>query len=153
MSIVALLSIAQSYGQDSDKQVISVGANIGNVPWEFQDTKGQLIGFEIDLVHKIASQLGKEVDVVNIPFSGLFSAVQSNRIDIAISSITITDERLKSVSFAQPYYDSDQSLTIRSDSSVKTVDDLRGKIVAVDTGSTGDIWTSENQQKYGFTEG
>ena len=62
MSIVALLSIAQSYGQDSDKQVISVGANIGNVPWEFQDTKGQLIGFEIDLVHKIASQLGKEVD-------------------------------------------------------------------------------------------
>ena len=152
MSIVALFSIAQSYGQDSDKQVLSVGANIGNVPWEFQDTKGQLIGFEIDLVHKIASQMGKEVDIVNIPFSGLFSAVQSNRIDIAISSITITDERLKSVSFAQPYYDSDQSLTIRSDSSVKTVDDLRGKIVAVDTGSTGDIWTSDNQQKYGFKE-
>ena len=144
--------VKQIYAQDSEKTSITVGANIGNVPWEFQDTEGNLIGFEVDLVREVARHLGKDVKIINIPFNGLFSAVQSNRIDIAISSITITDDRLKSVSFAQPYYDSDQSLTTRSDSLVKTVGDLRGKIVAVDTGSTGDIWTSENQQNYGFKE-
>ena len=150
--IAALFPSALTYGQRSDDQVISVGANIGNVPWEFQDTQGRFVGFEIDLINEIARLMGKEVQIVNIPFNGLFSAVQSSRIDVAISSITITEERLKSVSFAQPYYDSDQSLTVRSDSPVKTVNDLRGKIVAVDTGSTGDIWTSENQQKYAYKE-
>ena len=82
---------------------LTVGANIGNVPWEFQDESGDFVGFEIDLVNEVAERLGAEVEIVNIPFNGLFSAVQSGRIDVATSSITITDERLESVSFAQPY--------------------------------------------------
>jgi polar amino acid transport system substrate-binding protein len=135
-----------------DEDDLTVGANIGNVPWEFQDTSGELIGFEIDLVNEVAKRLNRKVNVINIPFNGLFSAVQSSRIDIAISSITITEQRLASVSFAQPYYDSDQSLTIRSGSDIRSINDLQGKVVAVDTGSTGDIWASENQQRYGFKE-
>ena len=135
-----------------DENVLIVGANIGNVPWEFQDTAGELIGFEIDLVNEVAKRLNREIEIINIPFNGLFSAVQSSRIDIAISSITITEQRLTSVSFAQPYYDSDQSLTIRSDSNITSVNDLQDEVVAVDTGSTGDIWASENQQQYGFKE-
>jgi polar amino acid transport system substrate-binding protein len=134
------------------KDELTVGANIGNLPWEFQDTAGELIGFEIDLVNEVAKRLNRKVNVINIPFNGLFSAVQSSRIDIAISSITITEQRLTSVSFAQPYYDSDQSLTIRSGSDIRSINDLQGKIIAVDTGSTGDIWASENQQRYGFKE-
>ena len=98
-----------------EENVLVVGANIGNVPWEFQDTAGDFIGFEIDLVKEVANRLNKTINVINIPFNGLFSAVQSSRIDIAISSITITEQRLTSVSFAQPYYDSDQSLLIVSD--------------------------------------
>ena len=135
-----------------DENVLIAGANIGNVPWEFQDTAGELIGFEIDLVNEVAKRLDRAIEVINIPFNGLFSAVQSSRIDIAISSITITEQRLASVSFAQPYYDSDQSLTIRSDSSIQSINDLQDEVVAVDTGSTGDIWASENQQQYGFKE-
>jgi len=135
-----------------DENVLIAGANIGNVPWEFQDTAGELIGFEIDLVNEVAKRLNREIEIINIPFNGLFSAVQSSRIDIAISSITITEQRLTSVSFAQPYYDSDQSLTIRSDSNITSVNDLQDEVVAVDTGSTGDIWASENQQQYGFKE-
>ena len=134
------------------ENALIVGANIGNVPWEFQDTAGELIGFEIDLVNEVAKRLDRAIEVINIPFNGLFSAVQSSRIDIAISSITITEQRLASVSFAQPYYDSDQSLTIRSDSSIQSINDLQDEVVAVDTGSTGDIWASENQQQYGFKE-
>src|SRR5690606_15937728 len=110
------------------------GANIGNVPWEFQDASGNYVGFEVDLVEEIGRRLGKSIEIQNIPFQGLFAAVQSGRIDMAVSSITITDKRLQSVSFAQPYYDSDQSLTVRSDSGLESLDDMKGKIVAVDTG-------------------
>ncbi len=128
---------------------LTVGANIGNVPWEFQDDSGAFVGFEIDLLNEVAKRLGKTVEIENIPFNGLFSAVQSGRIDIAISSITITDKRLESVSFAQPYYDSDQSLTVKAGGPA-SLDEMKDKIVGVDTGSTGDMWATENSGTYGL---
>lgn len=126
----------------------TVGANIGNVPWEFQDAKGAFVGFEIDLVNEAARRAGKTVQVDNIPFNGLFSAVQSNRIQIGISSITITPKRLESVSFAQPYYDSDQSLSVLKSSSIAKLEDIAGKTIGVDTGSTGDLFATQNTAKY-----
>jgi len=131
---------------------LTVGANIGNVPWEFQDASGEFVGFEIDLAKEVGKRLGMTVEVVNIPFNGLFPAVQSGRIDIALSSITITDKRLRSVAFAQPYYDSAQSLTVLKRSDAQALADMKGKIIGVDTGSTGDMWTTANQSEYEYDE-
>lgn len=131
---------------------IVVGANIGNVPWEFQNAAGEFVGFELDLVKEVGSRLDRPVRIVNIPFNGLFSAVQSGRIDIAVSSITITEKRLESVAFAQPYYDSAQSLTVSAKSNISRLAEMRGKVIGVDTGSTGDMWTTANQAKYGFAD-
>lgn len=127
-----------------------VGANIGNVPWEFQDASGAIVGFEVDLVNEVASRLGKTVEFENIPFNGLFPAVQSGRINMAVSSITITDTRLESVSFAQPYYDSDQSLTVLAASGITGTADLNGKTIGVDTASTGDIYATEHSAELGL---
>ena len=131
---------------------LSVGANIGNVPWEFQDETGKTVGFEVDLITEIAKRLNKSVEFVNIPFNGLFSAVQSRRINMAVSSITITEKRLESVSFAQPYYDSDQSLTVMATAGIKDLSGMSGKVVGVDTGSTGDVWATTNTAKYSLGE-
>ena len=147
----AAVTAALSFGA-AHAEGIKVGANVGNVPWEFEDASGKIVGFEVDLMTEVGKRLGKEVTFENIPFQGLFPAVQSGRIDAAVSSITITQKRLASVSFAQPYYDSDQSLTVMADSGIKSMDDMKGKIVAVDTGSTGDMWATENQAKYGMAE-
>jgi polar amino acid transport system substrate-binding protein len=134
-------------------EMLSVGANVGNVPWEFQDEKGETVGFEVELATEVAKRIGFEgVEIENIPFNGLFSAVQSGRIQAAISSITITAERLKSVSFAQPYYDSDQSLSALASSEVKGTTTLKGKVVGVDTGSTGDIYATAHQAEFGISE-
>lgn len=143
-SIVAAIALSMCAAAQSQAADWIVGANIGNVPWEFQDASGQFVGFEIDLVNEVAKRAGKTVQVENIPFNGLFSAVQSNRIQMAVSSITITPKRLESVGFAQPYYDSDQSLSVRADSGITKLEDLAGKVVGVDTGSTGDIWATEH---------
>jgi len=124
-----------------------VGANVGNVPWEFQDASGKIVGFEIDLVNEVAKRAGKTVQIDNIPFNGLFPAVQSGRIQIAVSSITITAKRLESLAFAQPYYDSDQSLSVLKTTKIEKLEDLAGKTVGVDTASTGDIYATENTAK------
>jgi polar amino acid transport system substrate-binding protein len=150
--VFAAIAVAALTFSAAHAEGIKVGANVGNVPWEFEDGSGKIVGFEVDLMNEVGKRLGKEVTFENIPFSGLFPAVQSGRIDAAVSSITITQKRLASVSFAQPYYDSDQSLTVKADSGIKSLDDMKGQIVAVDTGSTGDMWATENQAKYGFAE-
>ena len=149
---LAALVFALSLSPATQADTLVAGANIGNVPWEFADARGQFVGFEIDLVREIGRRLGAEVEVVNIPFNGLFSAVQSGRIDVALSSITITEKRLASVAFVQPYYDSAQSLTVHARSKATGLDDMAGKIIGVDTGSTGDMWTTANQATYGFGE-
>jgi polar amino acid transport system substrate-binding protein len=128
----------------AEAQTIRVGANVGNVPWEFQNAKGEIVGFEIDLMTEVGKRLGSKVEFVNIPFQGLFAAVQSGQIDAAVSSITITKKRLESVSFAQPYYDSDQSLTVTTASGIKNLAGVSDKIIGVDTGSTGDMWATQN---------
>lgn len=145
--VAALLTLQTAQAAD-----LTVGANIGNVPWEFQDASGKVVGFEVDLVNEIGKRLGKSVEFVNTPFNGLFPAVQSGRINMAISSITITEKRLESVSFAQPYYDSDQSLTATAKSGIKNLKDMSGKVVGVDTGSTGDVWAEKNKAEYKFGE-
>ncbi len=129
-----------------------VGANVGNVPWEFQDEAGRFAGFEVELVQKAAEGMGATVKFENIPFNGLFPAVQSGRVNAAISSITITPTRLQSLSFTQPYYDSDQSLAVTVRSGLAGLPAMKGKTVGVDTASTGDQWATANQAKYGFTD-
>ncbi len=129
-----------------------VGANVGNVPWEFQDEAGKFAGFEVDLVQKAADGMGMTVRFENIPFNGLFPAVQSQRVAAAISSITITPTRLQSLSFTQPYYDSDQSLAVSAAGGLTGLGAMKGKAIGVDTASTGDQWATAHQAQYGFAD-
>jgi len=150
-AFLLVLLAALPFTPGAQGEELIVGANIGNVPWEFADRGGQFVGFEIDLIREIATRLGHEVEIINIPFNGLFAAVQSGRIDVALSSITITEKRLASVAFAQPYYDSAQSLTVAGPGPVQSLEDLQGALIGVDTGSTGDMWTTANAARYGFS--
>ena len=65
---LALAVLAGTAWSAAAQEKLTVGANIGNVPWEFQDETGQFVGFEIDLVAAVAERLGAEVETVNIPF-------------------------------------------------------------------------------------
>lgn len=151
---VGMAAVALALGAASSARAaeMKVGANIGNVPWEFQDAKGETVGFEIDLAKEIGKRLGMDVSFVNIPFTGLFAAVQSGQIDAAVSSITITKKRLESVAFAQPYYDSDQSLTVKTDSGITGLPGMSGKVAGVDTGSTGDMWATKHMDEDKFSD-
>jgi polar amino acid transport system substrate-binding protein len=137
---------------EEQNQPLKVGLNVGNVPWEFKDDQGNIVGFEVDLVNLLSERLQRPVEFLDMPFTELFPAVLSGRIDLAISSLTITAERMETLDFAQPYYDSDQCLMVKADSPIISLAEMRGKIVAVDNGSTGDNWVQEHQSEYGFSQ-
>ena len=110
-TLIAIAAALMFGAAPSIAETLTAGANIGNVPLGISGRDRRDSRLRGRPPEGSRQGLGYDkVDIQNIPFNGLFSAVQSGRIDVAISSITITDERLKSVSFAQPYYDSDQSL-------------------------------------------
>lgn len=131
-------------------ETLTVGAYAANPPWEVKKEDGSFEGFEIDLVNAIAEKLGVDVEFQDLGFQALFAATASGRIDAAISSITITNERLKNQDFTQGYYDADLGIGAKSDGAVKTLADLKGKTVGVLATSTGDQWAQAHKDEAGF---
>lgn len=150
-SITLALALLATAGVASAED-LNVASTTGNVPFEFTDESGTVVGFEVDLVALISEKIGATPVYTEMPFNTIFSAVQSGRADIALGSITITAKRLESVSFTQPYYDANQCLTTSAKGDVKGLSDLKDKAVAVITGSTGEIWATEHQAEYGIAE-
>ncbi|MEL4072942.1 ABC transporter substrate-binding protein [Ochrobactrum sp. GPK 3] len=131
---------------------IVVGSYAANPPWEFKNEKGVFEGFEVDVATEAAKRLGMDVEFQPLGFQALFAATSSGRVDFAISSISVTNERLKTQSFTQPYYDSDGTIVGKADSSVKTLEDLKGKVIGVVAGTTGESWAKENAEKLGIAD-
>ena len=90
--------------------VLNVASYPNNPPFEFKAESGNFEGFEVDIVTEAAKRIGMTVNIEGYDFQPLFAATSSGRVDVAISSITITPERLGSQSFTQPYYDSDMGV-------------------------------------------
>ncbi len=131
-------------------ETLKVGAYPANPPWEFKNEQSEFEGFEVDLVKEIGARLGAEVEFEDLGFQALFAATSSGRIDMAISTITITQERLQSQDFTQGYYDSDLGLVSNGDA--KSLADLKGKPVGAIAASTGEKWIGENSAANGFGE-
>ncbi len=128
-----------------------VGAYPSNPPWETHTPDGKYVGFEVDVVNEVGKRLNLKVEFVPLDFQPLFAAVSSSRIDLAISSISITPERLKSLAFTQPYYDADAGVGTRLNSPVKKVADFKGRTVGYISGTTGEAWVKANETSMGFS--
>ncbi|HEY9879726.1 MAG TPA: basic amino acid ABC transporter substrate-binding protein [Leptolyngbyaceae cyanobacterium] len=118
--------------------VLKVGTEPAFPPFESQGPGGDLVGFDIDLFKAIGKQAGMEIEFQSLPFDGLIPALQSGSVDAAISSMTITEERAKTVSFSRPYFKAGLAIAVQEgDTEVKTIEDLKDKRIAVQIGTTG----------------
>ncbi|BDI20146.1 glutamine ABC transporter permease [Nostoc cf. commune SO-36] len=107
-------------------------------PFEFQKQGGELQGFSIDLMNAIALTAKFKVDFQSLPFDGMISALQAKTVDAALSSITITEERAKAISFSRPYFKAGLAIAIRTDNQdITGFDSLKNKKIAVQIGTTG----------------
>lgn len=147
--IAALAAAATFAAGHATAQTLEVGAYPANPPWEFKNEQSEFEGFEVDLVREIGERLGVEVNIQDYGFQALFAATSSGRIDLAISTITITDDRLQNQDFTQGYYDSDLGLVTGTEG-IETLEDLEGRPVGAIASSTGEKWIGENGEDYGF---
>ncbi len=130
-------------------ETLTVGAYPANPPWEYKNEQSEFEGFEVDMVTEIAERLGMELEISDLGFQALFAATSSGRIDLAISTISITEERLQNQAFTQGYYDADMAL-VSTEDGVKSLAEMRDKPVGVLASSVAEGWVNENMDEYGF---
>ena len=128
------------------KDKLVVGCDTNFMPFEFKQD-GKYVGFDIDFWAAIAKELGLAYDLQPMDFNGLIPALQTGNIDVAIAAMTIKSEREKVVDFAYPYYDAGLIILVRADEQkIKSLEDLKGKIVATKLGTTSADYVKKNAQ-------
>jgi polar amino acid transport system substrate-binding protein len=144
---MALVLIIGSTAVIGAKPVLKVGTSADFPPFEFQDEKtGAYLGFDVDLIQAVGAAADMEVQIVNTAWDGLIPGLLTGNYDCIVSAMTITDERLKAVAFSDPYFSAGQVIVTRAnDTSIQTVEDLEGKKISVQIGTTGDLAASDIQ--------
>lgn len=136
--LILVLSVGILSGCGGKKEALRIGTEASFKPFEFTNESNEVVGFDIDIAKEIAAKIGREVKIVNMDFSGLIGALQANQIDLAVAGMSITPERQQSIDFSDPYYDASQVIVVQeATTSISTKDDLVGKTIAVQMGTTG----------------
>ncbi|HEY4553239.1 MAG TPA: basic amino acid ABC transporter substrate-binding protein [Bacillaceae bacterium] len=119
-----------------EKKVLNVGTEATFAPFEFMD-KGKVSGFDVDLLTAAAEEAGYEVKIENTGWDAMLAGLQGKQLDIGASGITITPERLKTYDFSVPYFESTSMIAFKEGTDIKTAEDLKGKKIGVQNGTTG----------------
>ncbi|MFC0274755.1 transporter substrate-binding domain-containing protein [Metabacillus herbersteinensis] len=135
---------------EGEEKVYKVGIDTTYPPFEFE-VEGEYTGIDIDIINAIAENQGIEIEFNPMDFGGIIPAMQANQLDVAIAGMSITDERKKVVDFSEPYFDAGLSLVVdKENTEITSIDDLKGKKVAVKKGTTGAEFAQEKAGEYGF---
>jgi polar amino acid transport system substrate-binding protein len=128
-------------------KVYVVGTDAAYAPFESQNEKAEIVGFDIDVVKAVAKKAGIELKFINTPWEGIFNALLQGDRDLVVSAVTITPERQQTMDFSEPYFDAQQLIAVKQNSKVAKFGDLKGLKVGVQTGTTGDEAISKLQGK------
>jgi len=144
--VIASLLFTACTDDKDESETLTVGMELAYPPFEMSDENGKPSGVSVDLAYALGKHLNKEVVIKNIAWDGLIPSLKTKKVDIIISSMTINDERKKTIDFSDPYAKSSLAILAGINSGVSSIDDLNqeGKVVAVKKGSTGHTYARDN---------
>lgn len=145
--VLAVVAASGCTGTQSRKLVedgyLTIGTEAQFPPFEIRKADGSFYGFDIALGEALAKELGLKPKFVDTDFASIIASLSAGKFDVAMSAMTITEERKKTINFSDSYFDAGLSMAVPFSSTVQTIDDLNGKIVGVQLGTTGDLYASE----------
>ena len=142
-SLAAALTAASMLFGTAQAQTLVVATDTAFVPFEFKQN-GKYTGFDIQLWAAIAKQAGLTYKLQPMDFNGILPALQTKNVDVALAGITIKDERKKVIDFSDGYYDSGFMLLVPTASAIASEKDLKGKTLAVKTGTSAADYAKAN---------
>ena len=123
--------------------VLTMATNATFPPYESYEGN-DIVGIDADIAKAIADKLGLKLEIQDMEFNSIITAVQSGKADLGLAGMTVTDERKQSVDFTDSYATGIQSVIVKEGSSIKSIDDLKGKKIGVQLATTGDIYAKDD---------
>lgn len=111
-------------------------------PYEFYEG-GEIVGIDVEIAKAIAEEMGMDFEVEDMAFDSIIPAVQSGKADFGAAGMTVDEKRLQSVDFSDSYATATQVIIVKEDSGFAAKDDLKGKTIGVQLGTTGDIYAGD----------
>jgi len=141
LTAVILAAALFSGCSGSDKIVMATNAEFP--PYEYKEGN-EIVGIDVEIAQAIAKKLGKTLVIEDMAFDSIIAAVQSGKADMGVAGMTVSADRLENVDFSDTYIQASQVIIIRKDNTdIKGPDDLVGKTVGVQLGTTGDIYAED----------
>ncbi|EUJ39272.1 Amino acid ABC transporter, amino acid-binding/permease protein [Brochothrix campestris FSL F6-1037] len=148
--IVTVIAMGCSNEKDSAQKTYTIATDVTFAPFEYKD-KGEYVGIDMDLLQAIAKDQDFKVEIKPLGFNAAVQALESKQVDGVIAGMSITPERQAKFSFSDPYFDSGIVMAVADkDNTVKSYQDLKGKRVAIKTGTEGATFAESIKAKYGF---
>ncbi len=122
--------------------VLVMATNAEFPPYEYHDG-GDIVGIDVEVAEAIAKKLGMTLEIEDIAFDSIIPELESGKADIGVAGMTVDEDRLKNVDFTDPYTTASQVIIVKEDSDIAGPDDLKGKYIGVQLGTTGDIYASD----------
>jgi polar amino acid transport system substrate-binding protein len=152
-AMLILATMLSACGSAKDENVLRVGIDDTYPPMEYKDDAGANAGFDIEVANALGEKLGMKVEFVTTAWTAIFSALDANKYDCIISSLSITEERKKTLSYTRPYISNSQVIVVKKDTQgISSEKDLGGKIVCVQMGTTSDESCKEFMKKTPFKD-
>ncbi len=120
-------------------------------PYEYKEGD-KIIGIDAEVAELIANKLNLTLEIADVEFDSIIPGVQTGKYDMGMAGMTVTDERLKKVDFSTSYATGVQVVIVKEDSTIKSIDDLTGKKIGTQQGTTGFIYASDTTENGGFGE-
>ncbi len=140
LAVCAMMMLCACSSKSSDKLVMATNAAFP--PYESVEGS-EIVGIDPEIAKLIADDLGKELVIEDMAFDSIIAAVQTGKADIAMAGMTVTEDRKQNIDFSDPYTEAAQVIVVKTDSTVATPDDLTGKTIGVQIGTTGDIYAED----------
>lgn len=142
---------ANTAGSNAPAKKYIIATDTTFAPFEFQDENGNYVGVDVDLLAEIAKDQNFEYELQPLGFDAACAALESNQADGTIAGMSITDVRKEKYDFSEPYYDSGVVVAVKEDSTVTSYEDLKGKTLAVKTGTEGAEFADSIKDEYNLT--
>ena len=123
--------------------VLTMGTNATFPPYEYKDGDA-VVGTDAEIAQALADKLGLKVKIVDMDFDSLIASVQSGKIDMSLAGMTVTEERKQNVDFTDSYATGVQVIIVKEDSDIASADDLEGKLIGVQQGTTGHLYCADD---------
>ena len=123
---------------------LTMATNAAFPPYEMTTDSGEFEGIDIETAQAIADKLGLELQIDDMDFDAALLAVQQGKADMVMAGVTVTDERQNVMDFTDSYATGIQSIIVKEDSDIASVDDLAGKKIGTQRGTTGYLYCSDD---------